>query len=214
MTRRYIQRARAEAAQQTRRQILDAARAAVLTGNRLEFSVGEIAEDAGVARSTIYSVFGSRAGLLSALADDTLQRAGLAEVIAAYGREDASEALEGSLRASCRMYAAEHPVFARLLVLARIDPEAAEPLSRSERDRATGMAHLAARLAVQRRLRAGVSVEHAVDVLSLLTSFWSFDELFSGRGLDADASSDVLLEIARSIVLPAGDPLEPRPAGA
>ncbi len=201
MTRPYVQRARAESADRTRRQVLDAARAAVLAEGRLEFSVGDIAADARVARSTIYATFGSRTGLLAALADDALHRAGLEQVIAEYRQPDAVVALERSLRASCRMYAADHRVFTRMLMLREVDPEAAEPLARSQGDRAYGMADLSGRLAAQGRLRPGMTPERAADILWVLTGFWTFDELFSGRGLDADASADVLLEMARSTVL-------------
>jgi AcrR family transcriptional regulator len=213
MSRRYVQRARAEAARQTRGQVLEAARAALLAEGRLELSVGEIAASAGVARSTVYAAFGSRAGLLSALADDTLQRAGLDAVIAEYRQPDAVTALERSLAASCRMYAAEHRVFARLLVLARIDPDAAAPIARSQADRAAGMSDLARRLEAQGGLRAGIIPERAADVLWLLTGFWTFDELFVGRGLAAEACTDVLLEIARATVLAGRSrPEQPTPA--
>lgn len=201
MTRSYVQRARADAAERTRRRILDAAREAVLADGRVEFSVGEIAAAAGVARSTVYASFESRAGLIAALTADTLERAGLALVVGEYRRADAVAAVEGSFRASCRMYAAEHRAFARLLVLGAVDPDAAGPLARSQADRADGMANLAGRLAEQGRLRAGVSVERAADVLWLLTGFPSFDELFSGRGLSADACADVLVDLARSALL-------------
>ena len=201
MSRRYVQRARAESARETRGQVLEAARAALLAEGRLELSVGEIAAAAGVARSTVYAAFGSRAGLLSALADETLHRAGLDVVIAEYRQPDAVTALERSLAASCRMYAADHVVFARLLVLARIDPDAAAPIARSQADRAAGMADLARRLEAQGRLRADMTPERATDVLWLLTGFWTFEELFTGRGLDADACTDVLLEIARATIL-------------
>ncbi len=174
---------------------------AVLADGRLEFSVGDVAATAKVARSTIYTTFGSRTGLLAALADDALHRAGLGDVIAEYRQADAVVALERSLRASCRMYAADHRVFTRLLMLREVDPEAAEPLSRAQGDRAFGMADLSGRLAAQGRLRAGMTPERAADVLWVLTGFWTFDELFSGRGLDADASADVLLEMARATVL-------------
>lgn len=201
MPRRYVQRVRAESADGTRRKVLAAARDAVLADGRLEFSVGEIAATADVARSTVYATFGSRAGLLAALADDSLRQAGLEAVIVEYMRPDAIDALEGSLRASCRMYGAGHRVFARLLMLGEIDPEAAEPLARTEADRAMGMASLAGRLAAQGALRDGLDVDRAADVLWVLTGFWTFDGLYSGRSLDADACADVLLGIARSTLL-------------
>jgi AcrR family transcriptional regulator len=204
MPRRYVQRARAEAALQTRRQVIDAARAALLADGRLELAVGDVAEAAGVARSTVYAAFGSRAGLLAALSDDTLHRAGLGDVIAAYRLPDAVEAVERSLAASSHMYAAGHRVFSRMMALAQVDPEAAAPIARSQRDRGAGMADLAARLAAQGRLRPGVSPERAADVLWLLTGFAAFDELHAGRNLNARACADVLVGIARAAVIAPG----------
>jgi hypothetical protein len=63
------------------------------------------------------------------------------------------------------------------------------------------MADLAQRLAEQRALRTGLSVERAADILSLLTTFWTFDELHAGRGLDAEACADTLVGIARKSLL-------------
>jgi AcrR family transcriptional regulator len=205
MPRPYVQRARDEAAAETRRQVLAAARAAVLADGRLEFGVGEIAAAAGVARSTVYAAFGSRAGLLAALVDETLHRAGLETVIAEYQRPDPVDALDRSLLASCRMYAADHRVFARLLMLRAVDPDAVAPLARSLDDRAIGMASLAERLAAAHRLRLDLPEKQATDVLWVLTSFWTFDELFTGRGLDADGCARILIEMARSTLLVEGD---------
>jgi len=213
MTRRYIQRERAESAARTRRRVLDAARDALLRDGALEFGVGDIAAAAGVARSTIYDGFGSRAGLLAALADETLRRAGLDDVIAEYRRPDAVEALEGSLRANCRMYAADHRIFMRLLMLRELDPSGTEPIARSQADRATGMGDLALRLAEQHRLRDGVTIEHATNVLWLVTSFWTFDELHSGRGLDAMTCADTLVGLVRSTLLAGDGAIDPPTAG-
>lgn len=201
MTRQYVLKARAASAERTRREILDAAREHLLGAEGLDFSVGEVAAAAGVARSTIYAAFGSRAGLLAALTEDALVGAGLAEVISEYQRPGVVEAIEGSLRANCRMYGADHRLMARLLVLAEVDPEAAGPIARFEKERAAGMADLADRLANQGRLRPGVDVEHAAHVLSLLTSFHAFDELHARRGLEPDACATVLVAIARAAVI-------------
>lgn len=201
MTRPYVQRARADAARQTRRGILDAARAAVLADGTPDISVGAIADGAGVARSTVYATFGSRAGLLSALSDDTLERAGLDAVIAAFRGPDPRLALEGSLLASCRMYAAEHALIRRLVILGQLDPEVAGPLARSEADRRGGLQMLAARLADASELRAGLEPQAAARILTVLTGFWAYDELATGLGLDPASAAAVLLEAAQAAVL-------------
>jgi AcrR family transcriptional regulator len=204
MSRPYLQRARARAAEQTRRDILEAARAELLAEDRLEFNVGNVAATAGVARSTVYAAFGSRPGLLSALANETLGRAGLEAVIDAYRQPDPLEALERSLAASCRMYAAEHPALRRLHVLALTDPDAAGPLRRSHGDRAIGLADLARRLAEAGRLAPGLTVGEAADRLWLLSGFWAYDELASGRGRSPEACARTIIAMARDTLLADG----------
>jgi len=201
MTRPYVQRARAEAAARTRREILDAARTALVSADRLDVAIGEVAAAAGVARSTIYIAFGSRAGLIAALTSDALERGGLATVIGTYRSNDPVEAVEASLRANCRMYAAEHALLARLAALAAVDPDASGPIGRLNDGRSAAMSDLAARLEASGRLAPGLSVERAADVLSVLTAFGTFDELHARRGLDAEACADVLVAIARSAVI-------------
>ena len=201
MPRTYVQRARAEAAERTRAEILQAARTALLESDRLEFSVGDVATAAGVARSTIYATFTSRAGLLAALGDDFVHAAGLDDVLEAFRLPDPRQALELSLAASCRMYASEPRFFRRIRLLGEVDPEAAAPIARSEADRAFGMATLANRLHAAGQLRDGLAPARAADTLWLLTSFTAFDELFGRRGLDAEATADALLDLVRRSVL-------------
>ena len=55
---------------------------------------------------------------------------------------------------------------------------------------------LARRLAEQGLLRPGVTPEEAADVLWLLTSFESFDLMYSGRGMPVDAIVTTLVTTA------------------
>ena len=65
-----------------------------------------------------------------------------------------------------------------------------------DEERAAGMARLAGRLAEQGVLRDGVSVEDAEQVLWVLTSFESFDLLYTGRGLSTDRAVELLIDTA------------------
>lgn len=102
------------------------------------------------------------------------------------------------------MYAAEHRLLGRLLLLAELDPDAATQLARSQADRVRAMEDLALRLSVQGRLRMDLATERAADVLCLLTSFAAFEELHSGRRLDADACARTLVATARATLLADG----------
>ena len=69
--RKYEQRLRAESARHTRERILEALVERIRSDPFGGISLEAVAEEAGVARSTVYAVFGSRAGLFDALASDS-----------------------------------------------------------------------------------------------------------------------------------------------
>src|SRR5262245_61988199 len=75
-TRKYEQRLRAESAEETRRRVLDVTSERLREAPTDPISLEDIARRARVARSTIYLIFGSRAGLFDALAADILERTG------------------------------------------------------------------------------------------------------------------------------------------
>lgn len=68
VARPYRQRRRAASAESTRRRILDSAQKVLIETD--SFDIDAVAAAAGVARSTVYRAFGSRSGLIDALAED------------------------------------------------------------------------------------------------------------------------------------------------
>jgi AcrR family transcriptional regulator len=203
-SRRYEQRARARAAEETRRRILDAAYGRLREAPAEPLAVDRIAQEAGVARSTVYADFGSRAGLLDAVGRDLVERAGVAELLEAVRVPDAREHLRGGIAAGARMFAAERDVFRALHALRHLDPDAVgAAISRSEEERARGMARLVRRLARQSRLRDGLSRRRAADTLWVLTGFEAFDTLYTGRGRPLDEVIADLTEMAERAVLAA-----------
>jgi AcrR family transcriptional regulator len=195
--RKYTQRLRAESAEQTRRRILDAAYQRLRETPTRPLSVDEIARAARVARSTVYLVFGSRAGLFDALAEELLQRSGFGRVVQAVANPDAREHLRGGIRSGVEMFAADRDVRRALFSMAQLDQQTlGGAVGRWEADRAGGMDHLARRLAEQGVLRPDVTVAEAAHVLWVLTSFDSFDLLYTGRGLPAAEVADILITAA------------------
>ena len=145
-----------------------------------------MARTAGVSRSTVYLVFGSRAGLFDALTTDLWwHRAGFQAVVDAVEHPDAREHLRGGIDAGVRVFAAHRDVFRALFSMAQLDADAVG-----------GMAHLAQRLAEQEVLRPEVTVDEAADLLWLLASFDSFDQLYTGRNLPVDDVSRTLIAAA------------------
>jgi AcrR family transcriptional regulator len=201
-TRRYEQRARAQAAEETRRRILDAMYDRLREAPSQAVSVDRVAKEAGVARSTVYLVFGSRAGLFDAVGRDVMERAGYAGLLQAVRQEDAREHMRGGLSAGARMYAAETEVIRALFGMARLDPDAiGGAVAGIEAERSRGMARLARRLGEQGLLRADVPVEDAAHVLWVVASFESFDALFTGRGLSLEETTRLLVATAERALL-------------
>lgn len=201
--RRYVQRARAESSDATRRRILDAAKASLEHGPIGALRVDDVARTAGVSRSTVYVLYGSRAGLFDALGRHLRLEAGFDDLIREFRRPDAVEAMRGSQRAAVRMYATMPELARALFTLAAIDPDAVAAVRAIDDGRRPGQAQIARRLEEQGYLRDGVSVDEATDILTVITSFQAFDELFSGGGLPANVVADRLVAMAeRSVCRP------------
>ena len=201
-TRPYRQRQRADAAEATRRRILDAAATRLRNAPAQPVNVEAVASDAQVSRSTVYLNFGSRAGLLDAVAADVLHRAGQRRLVEAVADPDAREALRGGLAAGTAMYAADPAAFRALFSMSALgeDPTGGT-IQRWERTRMVGVTRLAGRLADQGALRAGVTQQAATDLLWVLTSFEAFALLHAGRGHGHAAAAAALHDAAERSLL-------------
>jgi AcrR family transcriptional regulator len=200
-TRKYEQRLRAETADETRRRILDAVCQLLREAPTQPVSIEQIARMARVARSTVYLIFGSRAGLFDAVIGDLLQRGGFDRVITAIAQPDAREHLRQGIRASADVFAVDRDVHRVLFSMATIDPEnAGGAMQRMEERRSGGMAYLAQRLAEQDELRPGVTEADAAHILYLITSFDAFDLLYTGRGLPVEEVAALLVDTAERAV--------------
>ena len=201
-TRPYEQRQRAEAAEQTRRRILDAVIERLRKAPSEPVSVDGIAEMAGVARSTVYAIFGSRAGLFDAVAVDVLEREGYERLLEAKHEPDAREHMRVGFRSGTDMMAAERDIVRALVSMTQLDEHAVgDAVRKREESRAAGMTRLGRRLAAQALHRPAVSLVDAERTLWVLTSFESFDLLYTGRGMSAEAASDLLFATAERALL-------------
>ena len=203
-TRRYEQKIRAAAAEETRQRILEAMHDRIRAAPSEPVSVEKVAQDAGVARSTVYLIFGTRAGLFQALGHFLLDRAGFDRIVAAVQLPDAREALRASLRAGVEVYAEERDVARALYSMAQLNPEAVGgAYDVIDHGRAEGLLHLATRLRDQGQLRPDVTPEEAADYLWVITGFDTFDQLCTARGLDRARVAERLIALAeRTLCLP------------
>lgn len=200
-TRDYKQRKRAETAAATRRRILDAVYEQLRAAPAEPVSIDRAAQAAEVARSTVYVAFGSRVGLLDALGEDLLQRAGFERMLRRSRQPDARESLRAGIHELAAIYAAERDVIRTLVSIVRLDTGAfAGAIARLEERRARAMTDLARRLADQGQLRPGLDLADAADALWLLTSFDAFDLLHAGRRLATRRVADTLSAIAERAV--------------
>lgn len=157
-------------AETTRQSILNAARELLRAGGR-EPTVGEIAGRARVSRLSVYHHFGSRAGVLAAVAGGAA-RLGQAGSV----RDLISQAVTH--------WAGDPSLFRRL------------PAS----DDGGPLHHVATSLAAEDRLRPGCSLREAEDVLGVLTSFAVFDRLHQDGRRSTQAVTEILVRMAGSIL--------------
>ena len=195
MTRSYEQKARAEAAAETRKRILDAVIEQLRKAPAKRVSVDAVAKTAGVSRSTVYLVFGSRTGLFDAVAEEVYERAGYPRLLEAVRVPKARDTLRGGISEGVHMFAAYRDVFRALHSMQELEPEAVGgAIGRIEEQRAEGMMWLARRLSRQKQLQPGIKIKEAAHVLWIATSFDAFDLLYKGRGLSADETARTLVE--------------------
>jgi AcrR family transcriptional regulator len=198
----YRQSRRRAATEQTRARLIDAARALFARPGVTLVTLDDVARAATVSRQTVYTHFGSRAGLVLAVAQDSMLRSGFERLAAALALPDPVEALWTSLSEGLRIYAAEHPVIRGTYALGAADPHATPVVAQLEAARSEAADLLANRLANDGRLARGWSIEDARRALVILTSFQTFDVLFTGQGLAAEVVSELVVKLARGMVDP------------
>ena len=158
------------------RRILDAVARRLREAPSEPVSLDQVAKLARVARSTIYLIFGSRAGLFDAFTEDLADRTGLARLTEAVASPDTRQHLREGIAAGYRMFAQDLVVYRVLFSMNHIDPASlGGAVERMEHRRAGGMAYLARRLAEDSVLRDDVTVKQAEDLLWVLCSFETFD---------------------------------------
>ena len=195
--RSYQQKARAESAADTRRRIIEVTRELLARAPLENVSLPEIASRSDVARSTVYTIFGSREGLMVAVAEDLLERGGFARIGQALRGPDVVRAFEISIEVAMELYSQEEPVGQALLSLAAVDRDASSAAARLNFGRAQGMRRLAERMYEQAVLRDDVTVEEAADILWVITSFETYAQLRRGRNLTPTQVGERLLGMTR-----------------
>jgi AcrR family transcriptional regulator len=201
-TRKYEQKLRAQGAEETRQRILAAVDERLREAPTEPVSVDRIARMAGVARSTVYLVFGSRAGLFQAFADHLYSRAGFDRLVENVALPGTRQNTLRSLRIGIEFFAADRDVFRALYSMSQLDPEAVGGAIQVWEDRRSrGMTAQATRLAEDGLLRPGLTPDAAAHLIWVYTSFDVFDLLYTGRGMSVDEVTDALIDMYEGTVL-------------
>ena len=200
--RKYEQRQRADAADATRRRILDAVYQRLRDAPAEPVSIERVAALADVSRSTIYLVFGSRAGLFDALGDDLRTKGGFDRPVEAAHDGDPRKSLLDSIRLSVPIFAEHRDVLRVLYSMSQLDPEAVGgAVQRMGEARAAGLSQHARRLARQGHLRADLTAESAAHLLWAVSGFEFFDQLYTARGLSKGKVADLMVAAVERLVL-------------
>ena len=203
-TRKYEQRLRAQGAEETRQRILAAVDERLRDAPTEPVSVERIARMAGVARSTVYLVFGSRGGLFEAFAEELYGRAGFDRLVENVALPGTRENTFRSLTIGSEIWAADRDVFRALYSMSQLDPDAVGgAIEVWEARRSRGMIAQAERLARDGMLRPGLTPEDAAHLIWVYTSFDVFDLLYTGRGLSVSQVNDALIDMYDRTILAA-----------
>jgi len=174
---------RRAASEQTRARIVAAARELIMAGSGA-FSIDSVAEQAGVARMTVYYQFRSKIGLLEALFDDLASRGIAGELPAAYAKPEPLDALAELIAVFGRFWSGERLVIRRIRGMAALDPDFEQGLSAREERRRHGLRTILGRVVEKYGRPAQGAIDEAVDILYMLTSFETFDRLAATRATD------------------------------
>ena len=189
------------AATETRLRILTAARELLADeSGAIDFSMEGIARRADVSRLTIYYQFKSRPGLLEALYDQLASRGNLRRIGEVFHEPDTSIALEKLVQIFVGFWSSDPIVIRRLRGMAALDAEMAPGLRARDARRQHIARELLGRMALLRGRKGKLEeLNLAADVLSMLTSFETYDTL-SMTGHSEKEITETVIRLARSAV--------------
>ena len=207
--RRYDSSGRLAQALRNRAAILDAAERQFLGRGYAATTVSSVAQEAGVSAETVYKAFGGKAELVGAIYERGLIGRQQSSV---YERSDAMREHETNAQKILRYWAgliAElapdvSPIRLLMRSAAEVDPDLAEVLEKSDKERLERMRDNARFLARRGYLRAGVTAAEAADVLWMCTSAEFYELLVQRRGWSLRRFERFVRELLVAALLPSG----------
>lgn len=169
---------REAAADQTRARILEAARQLLANESETDLGMEAIARRADVSRLTIYYQFKSRPGLLEALYDHLAIRGNMRRMAEVFHEADPSVAVEKLVVTFVGFWSSDPVVIRRLRGMATLDPDIDQGIRARDARRQHAAREILRRTVLGRKKKLSTEQQNlTADVLSMLTSFESYDAL-------------------------------------
>jgi AcrR family transcriptional regulator len=175
--RKYDSKRRQEQARKTRRQILDAALKLFSENGYAGATIEAIAQEAGVAPITIYSVFGNKRSILAGLIDISvggddepvplLQRPGPQSVLK---ERDPASQIHRFADDISNILERVAPVFEIMRIAAKIEPEIAEMLEKLLVERLENLGKFVQHVSDNGGLREGLGVDLGAEIVWTIAS--------------------------------------------
>lgn len=180
---------RLEQMDQSRRAVLEAARAQLEGQGYKQMSMASLAADSGITRQTIHNLFGTKRAVLEALFDSMALHGGMDQMRSVMMLTDSRAMLDGFVRVFCAFWAENQVLFRRIHGIGAIDPDFGEIIAaRNERRRGA-----ASRIA--QKCKSGGHFKDAAAALAALTSFEFYDVL-AQQGISALQAETIIIKMA------------------
>ena len=191
---------RQAAADDTRARILEAARQLLANESETDLSMEAFARRADVSRLTIYYQFKSRPGLLEALYDHLANRGNMRRMAEVFHEADPSVALDKLVLTFVGFWSSDAVVIRRLRGMATLDTEIDQGIRARDARRQHAAREILRRTVLARNKRLTPEQQNlTADVLSMLTSFESYDAL-ARAGHTQGAIVATLTRMARAAI--------------
>ena len=185
----------------TQQLILEAARALFLEQGYGATTIKSISEKAGVAVSTVYSIYKNKRGILAAIREAWHQESGQREVYqAALSEPDPQRRIELFARATRRQWETSAIMMSIYNGAAAVDPEAAGELKEALAGRRTNLSRFITETASM--LRPNLTHERAAAIYLALTHDAVYLELVEVFGWTPDEYETWLADILKQQLLP------------
>jgi AcrR family transcriptional regulator len=180
--------------------VLDAAERLIAEDAFHSATMDELAAVAGVSRATVFNRFGTKLGVLEALAARCAEGPEMQAIKDSLEIEDPVASLDAVIEAACAIWEAQGFIIEQLQAIIVLEPQAAVLIERHTQDQRADLEGLARRLARAGLLRPKLTEARAAATLHMLTSLESFLRLRREYGLSLRQTRETITELARTLL--------------